>query len=152
MIMDTLGALAFAGEAPKKRYLKEAPVSRTEGLITKNMLIGILTTASAMTAMCIAFLKLPVFTGMFPDQAYFLTVFFVIIIFLGIFLSFSVRTERLFPLAGISHNPMFLFIMLAASVVQFALVEFGGSAIRCIPLESHDAAFAMGLCGIGIPD
>ena len=38
MIMDTLGALASAGEAPNPRCLREAPVPRSQGLITLPML------------------------------------------------------------------------------------------------------------------
>ena len=143
MIMDTLGALAFAGESAKRRYLRERPVSRREGLITGRMLAGILFTSAAMTALCVWFLKSPYFAARFPEKTYFLTVFFVIIIFLGIFLSFSVRTDRLFPLSGITGNPLFVVIMIAASLVQFALVEFGGAAIRCVPLSTRDAVFAM---------
>ena len=151
MIMDTLGALAFAGESAKARYLREKPVSRREGLITARMLAGILFTSGAMTALCVAFLKSPYFASRFPDRTYFLTVFFVIIIFLGIFLSFSVRTERLFPLSGITGNPLFVIIMIAASLVQFALVEFGGAAIRCVPLATRDALFAISLATAVFP-
>ncbi len=143
MIMDTLGALAFAGERAEERYLREKPISRTEGLVTGRILGALLFTSAAMTALCVTFLKAPYFTARFTDQPYFLTVFFVIIIFLGIFLSFSVRTERLFPLAGITGNPMFIIIMIAASLVQFALVEFGGTSIRCVPLTTNDAVFAI---------
>lgn len=151
MIMDTLGALAFAGESAEKRYLREKPVSRSEGLITGRILGAILFTSCTMTSLCIAFLKAPYFTSRFPDQKYFLTVFFVIIIFLGIFLSFSVRTERLFPLAGITGNPLFIVIMIAASLVQFALVEFGGAPIRCVPLTTRDAVFAILLSTLVFP-
>lgn len=151
MIMDTLGALAFAGESAEERYLREKPVSRSEGLITGRILGAILFTSCTMTSLCVTFLKAPYFTARFADQKYFLTVFFVIIIFLGIFLSFSVRTERLFPLAGITKNPLFIVIMIAASLVQFALVEFGGASIRCVPLTTQDAVFAILLSTLIFP-
>ena len=153
MIMDTLGALAFAGEAPEERYLRERPIKRSEGLITRQMLVGILMTSSFMTAVCIAFLKVPFFRNALSGKGdvYFLTVFFVIIIFLGIFLSFSVRTDRLNPLAGLSKNPTFAVIMTAASAVQFALVEFGGNAIRCVPLETPDVLRAVALASLVLP-
>lgn len=153
MIMDTLGALAFAGEAPEARYLSESPVRRSEGLITKKMLCGILMTSSFMTALCIFFLKSPFFRGVLSEKGdiYFLTVFFVIIIFLGIFLSFSVRTDRLNPLAGLGKNPTFVMIMTAASAVQFAMVEFGGSAIRCVPLSALDTVRAIVLAALVFP-
>lgn len=151
MIMDTLGALAFSGERAEQRYLLQRPVSLSEGLVTGRMLAGILLTSSVMTAFCITFLKAPFFASRFADNGYFLTVFFVIIIFLGIFLSFSVRTDRLFPLAGITGNPLFVFIMIAASIVQFALVEFGGAAIRCVPLATRDALYAMALASVVFP-
>ena len=151
MIMDTLGALAFAGEAPS--CLREAPVPRSQGLITPPMLARILLSSSFMTAVCLMFLKLPAFRSLFPDVSdlYYLTVFFVIIIFMGIFTSFCVRTDRINLLSGISKNPAFVLIMALASAVQFALVEFGGSAIRCIPLSSRDAALAVLIAASVIP-
>ena len=153
MIMDTLGALAFAGEAPNPRCLREAPVPRSQGLITPPMLARILLSSSFMTAVCLMFLKLLAFRSLFPDVSdlYYLTVFFVIIIFMGIFTSFCVRTDRINLLSGISKNPAFVLIMALASAVQFALVEFGGSAIRCIPLSSRDAALAVLIAASVIP-
>lgn len=89
-----------------------------------------------MTAVCLMFLKLPAFRSLFPDVSdlYYLTVFFVIIIFMGIFTSFCVRTDRINLLSGISKNPAFILIMALASAVQSrssssAEAQYG--AFRC---------------------
>ena len=41
--------------------------------------------------------------------------------------------------------------MTAASAVQFALVEFGGNAIRCVPLETPDVLRAVALASLVLP-
>ena len=44
MIMDTLGGLAFAGEAPLKDYMKEPPKRRDEPILNGYMVSQILIT------------------------------------------------------------------------------------------------------------
>jgi magnesium-transporting ATPase (P-type) len=89
IIMDTLGGLAFAGEAPKAHYMKEAPKRRDEPILCPYMINQILLLGSYTVALCLAFLKLPQISSHFrhaQDNIYLLTAFFALFIFSSLFL------------------------------------------------------------------
>lgn len=68
-----------------------------------------------------------------------LTIFFNVFVYLQVFNEINAR--KLKPsewnvFAGFFNNPMFLFVLVATVVVQMALTEFGGKAVKCSPLTS----------------
>lgn len=68
MIMDTLGGLAFAGEAPLKDYMKEPPKRRDEPILNGYMVNQILITGLFTVALCLFFLKSEAIRGLFQYQ------------------------------------------------------------------------------------
>ncbi len=143
LIMDTLGGLAFAGEAPLEHYLKEPPVRRREPILCRYMVNEILWLGSYTVGLCIMFLKHPSITSRFrPTQGNLclLTAFFALFIFASVFNCFNARTDRLRPLAGLSSNRAFLVIMGAVLAVQMAFVYLGGSVLRTMPLTGRELA------------
>ena len=133
IIIDTLAGLAFAGEAPQKAYMEEAPKSRREPIITKKMLGQILITGAYTVGILSVFLIFPSIRmryGFENDFVGFMTAFFTLFVFSGIFNAFNARTSRVRFLANIRRNKGFLAIMLAVSAVQILLVFFGGSMFR----------------------
>ncbi|MBQ3489852.1 MAG: calcium-translocating P-type ATPase, PMCA-type [Clostridia bacterium] len=141
IIMDTLAGLAFAGEAPQKAYMEEMPKSRKEPIITGKMLGQILITGGYTVLLLSAFLMVPTFRdfyGFENDFVGFMTAFFTLFVFCGIFNAFNARTSRIRFLANIEKNKGFLLIMLAVSVVQILLIFFGGTMFR-----THALSFAM---------
>lgn len=139
IIMDTLGGLAFSGEAPLDYYMKEAPLHRRENILSPAMLHTILFTGGYTLLLCCGFLTLPAARRAFgytTDHLSYLTCFFVLFIFCGIFNCFSVRTERLNPLSALSRNPLFALIMLFIVIVQMLMVYFGGEVFRTTPLSA----------------
>ena len=135
MIMDTLGGLAFAGEPAIRSVMKRPPIGRTEPILTREMGVRILMTASYTVALCLFFLKAPVMRTVFPgDTLRTLTILFALFVFCGIFNSFNARTERLNPLANLGRNKPFLLIMTTVAAVQLALIYFGGETFRTVPL------------------
>ena len=137
MIMDTLAGLAFAGEAPLPEYMAEAPKRRDEPVLGRYMLHQIGCMGLYTIALCIAFLKLPVFHARFgyaADPIYLLTGFFTLFILCGVCNSFNTRTYRLNLLAHLRKNPLFVVIMGAVTLVQIILVYRGGTIFRTVPL------------------
>jgi calcium-translocating P-type ATPase len=133
IIMDTLAGLAFAGEPPLREYMKERPKKRDEPIIDRTMAQQIFCMGLYTMTLCIAFLGLPYFRNLFhfsENPIYFLTAFYALFIFSGVFNSFNARTERLSPLANLRKNPLFLLIMLAVSIVQLIMIYFGGRVFR----------------------
>lgn len=139
IIMDTLAGLAFAGEPPLREYMKERPKKREEPIIDRTMAQQIFCMGLYTMTLCITFLGLPYFRNLFhfrENPIYFLTAFYALFIFSGVFNSFNARTERLNPLANLRKNPLFLLIMLAISVVQLIMIYFGGRVFRTVGLTA----------------
>jgi len=152
IIMDTLGAIAFAGEAPLREYMKEPPKKRSERIINRYMYSQIVFTGAYTVALCIAFVKLPFFLGFFRgDYRILMSAFFALFIFAGVFNSFSARTHRLNLFAYIGRNRMFMLIMIAVTVIQLSMVYFGGELFRAAALHAAEMAVVILLAATVIP-
>ena len=137
IIMDTLGGLAFAGEPALEYYMKEKPKRRDEPILTRAMLGRVAIMGAYTLGLCVAFLKLDFFKSIFygGSDLHFLTAFYALFIFLGIFNCFSARCERMWILSNISKNRPFIIIMLLISVIQILMIFFGGTLFRTTPIS-----------------
>ncbi len=140
IIMDTLGALAFASEPPLYEYMKNKPKSREENILNGKMLRKILTNGFYIVALCIWFLKSDSLCMIFLkcDEAYILSGFFAMFCFMSIFVCFLSRTNRINLFANVSRNKAFIPIMLLIAVTQIGFIYLGGEAFRSVPLKAHD--------------
>ncbi len=141
IIMDTLGGLAFAGEPPLKYYMMEKPKPRDEKILSKNMLNQVIWTGGYTLVLCVMFLSLPVFRMLFRydvSDSYFLTGFYALFVFSGIFNCFNARSERLYLLSNIGGNKGFIAIMGAIITVQILMIYFGGQIFRCTALSFRE--------------
>jgi magnesium-transporting ATPase (P-type) len=146
IIMDTLGGLAFAGEAPLLSYMSEKPKRRDEPILNGYMINQIVFLGGYTVALCLSFLLSGSFTSHFRStdgNLCLLTAFFALFIFTSVFNCFNSRTDRLLPISGIRKNKAFILIMLAVLLVQIAFVYVGGSVLRTIPLTERELAFTM---------
>ena len=137
VIMDTLGGLAFAGEAPLPSCMTEMPKRRDETILNPYMIYEIVFGGGFTVALCIAFLKMPEISGHFrgsPDRIYLLTAFFALFIFASVFNCFCARTDRISLLSGITKNRAFIGIMASILFIQILFVYLGGSVLRTAPL------------------
>jgi magnesium-transporting ATPase (P-type) len=141
LIMDTLGGLAFAGEAPLPSYMAEPPKGRDEPILNRYMISQILWLGGFTVALCLLFLKCPLLSGQFraaKDDIYLLTAFFALFIFSSVFNCFNARTDRLNLLAGLHRNKGFCLIMAAVLGVQILFVYIGGEVLRTAPLTPKE--------------
>lgn len=135
MIMDTLAGLAFAGEPPMERYMQRPPLPRDAPVLTRSMARQIGGLCLYMTALCAAFLRLPLFRQQFQwESGLFLSAFFALFVFSGLAAAFCARTERANLLSGLLRNRAFLLIILLTGLVQLGLLYFGGALFRTQPL------------------
>lgn len=155
MVMDTLAGLAFAGEAPLGEYMEESPKRRDEPIINSYMYNQILVMGLYITFLCVLFLKLPAIHDMYDHGSggneYFMTAFFAMFIFAGVFNSFNARTPRLNLLAHIRENKGFITIMIFVTIVQLLIIYFGGSVFRTSGLSFFELQFIMMLSFTVIP-
>lgn len=141
IIMDTLGGIAFAGEPPLDYYMLEKPKSREERILSKDMLHQILITGGYTLITCVLFLKVDFFASLFrydSENTYFMTGFYALFVFMGIFNCFNSRSERMSILSNISKNHMFLIIMAFIAVIQILMINFGGEIFRSAPLTFRE--------------
>lgn len=154
LIMDTLGGLAFAGEAPRRDYMREPPKKRDEKILGRKEISRVLITGSFAVMMSLCYLKLRFFRDAFgyeDDYGRFITVFFATFVFCGIFMAFNCRTTRINLASHIGKNPAFLFIMAATAAVQLLIVYFGGEVFRTTPLSARDMCFALAFAFLVVP-
>ena len=154
IIMDTLGGLAFAGEAPLPSYMTEKPKRRDEPILNPYMIYEIIFGGGFTVALCIAFLKMPELCQKFrpaPDRIYLLTAFFALFIFASVFNCFCARTDRISLLSGITKNKAFIGVMSAILFIQILFVYLGGSVLRTAPLLPRELCFTFAISVLVFP-
>lgn len=136
IIMDSLAAIAFGGEAALRRFMKEKPIAREANILSKNMIAAILSSSLYITIFSLFFLTVPSFSSLFfrSEPKVLLTVFFNLFIFLIVLNAFNVRTEKRNLLDSITLNPIFLQIILLIFVLQIFFTYIGGEVLRTVPL------------------
>ncbi len=141
MIMDTLAGLAFAGEAPFNRYMKQKPLSKNAHVLNGKMTGQILFMGGYALTVCILFLTTPFFKtrfGFYDNYPAFMTAFFALFVFLGIFSGVCARgPDTLNTFYGLSKNTTFITVFVLIFAVQLALIYFGGSVFRTTFINSQ---------------
>ena len=146
IIMDTLGGLAFAGEAPLPSYMREKPKRRDEPILNRYMINQIVFMGGFTIALCLMFLKSPSITSHFryaENNIYLLTAFFALFIFSSVFNCFNSRTDRIKIFSGISKNKSFCLIMTFVCIIQILFIYLGGSVLRTAPLTLQELLYTM---------
>lgn len=154
MIMDTLAGLAFSYETPEKAYMKEKPKTKKEPIINKYMYEEILITGSYSSIVCILFLKMPYIYSLFrvdSNDKYFLTAFFCLFVFIGIFNAFNTRTNKKNLFYKISNNKVFLIIFFLVSIIELYLIFYGGNIFRTYGLTIKELLIVLVIAGSVIP-
>lgn len=140
IIMDTLGALAFACEPPLKSYMQRGPRKSEEKILSLDMIKQIVIMASYILALSVWFLKSEKASMLLSNgsEKYLLSAFFGLFIFTGVFVCFTARTSRVNLFSSLTKNKFFILIMLGIMLVQVAFIYFGGEALRTVPLTIKD--------------
>ena len=146
MIMDTLGGLAFAGEAPMPYYMKEPPKPRDEPILTRGIAGRIAFLTIVTLGISVFFLCSDAVRRCYREsegQLCLLTAFFAFFIFAGVFNCFNARTDRASFFSGLTKNKAFILIMGAVATVQILFVYLGGTVLRTMPLTAGELAMAL---------
>ena len=154
LIMDTLGGLAFAGEAPLLSYMEEAPKRRDEPILNDYMIHQICFLGGFTIALCLAFLKLPPIMQAFRQDSqdiYLLTAFFALFIFSSVFNCFNARTDRLKITAGLTQNKAFCLVMTGVLFIQVVFIYIGGQVLRTAPLTWQELWLTAAMAALVFP-
>ena len=144
MIMDTFAGLAFSFEPSLEEYLSEKPINKKEPVISKKMYCEIITNGLYSALICIMFLKLPLIKQFVNStDKYFMTTYFALFIFLGIFNAFSCRTESINIFKNINKNRIFLFLFMFIFAVQILIIYYGGAIFGTYGISLKDLWFIL---------
>ena len=133
LVMDTLAAIAFGGEAALGKYMLERPKKRDEEILDKNMWSAIIVNGifiCAMSALMFVSEDIHCAFRSHSDDLYFYTGYFSFFIFACVFNAFNARTDGIDLLENISLNKPFLVIIALICVIQIAMTYFGGRILR----------------------
>lgn len=154
MIMDTLASLAFAYEDPSLEYMNEKPKEKKEPIINRYMYGEIIFTGIYSSLLCILFLKVPFVKDLIRydvDDKYFLTAFFTLFVFIGIFNAFNARTKKINLFDNILKNKVFVIVFLLVSIIQIYFIYYGGILFRTYGLTIKELLFCLLIAFTVIP-
>ena len=93
LVMDGLGAIMLGNEPAQERYMTEKPRRRDESIVSKQMMVQIVTMGLWLTALSFVFLKAPFFDQFFATEEQKLSAYFVLFIWSALFNGFNVRDD-----------------------------------------------------------
>lgn len=133
LIMDGLGAMALGGEPALKEYMNEKPKSRTQSIVTKDMMLQVGIMGAFMVVMSFIFLFSSDIQAMFGEAH--LTGYFAFFVLMSIWNGFVVRSENGNLIKGLEQNPLFAKVMFAIGVIVVGLVYVGGDFLGVVPMN-----------------
>lgn len=151
LIMDTLAALAFSGEAALDRYMRERPIARDAPIISRDMWASILFNGSIIAGLSIGFLTFTPVRDLFSSEEAFLTAFFAFFVFIHNFNKFNARTERSNLFEHLLGNRLFLAVVGLIFLVQVAFTYLGGDVLRTVGLTLEEWLWVLCFAVVIIP-
>ena len=166
LVMDTLAAIAFSGEAALERYMEEPPVPKDTSLITGDMWSAIMTTGLFMAAISMFFLNSDLIAWFFecdpsrcglpdsPDYApdkVLLTAFFAFFVFINNFNKFNSRTESSNLFEHLSENKNFIGVVSLIFFLQITFTYLGGDILRTVGLTFSEWIVVLLLAATIVP-
>ena len=138
LIMDTIGAFAFACEAPLSDTMKQKPKKRDDPIVSSLMISKIIYNGIFSLVLCLVFIKTKFFLDYFEYETNpikFLSGLFCLFVFAGIVNAFKSRSVRLNIFSGLGKNKFFIIIMLFVASVQLLMLVVGNSIFRTTELS-----------------
>lgn len=153
LAMDTLAAIAFGSEPALKEYMQDKPVSRTESIVSKEMLIEVIISAAYITFICLSILFAAPVKNLFGDVdvTYLKSALFATFMMAITFNGFNARTGHINPFENLGRNKNFLLVMLSIFVLQFVFVTFGGDVLNVESLSVQSWLICIVLAFLVIP-
>ena len=161
IVMDTLAAFAFSGEAALKRYMLEKPIPKGDPLITNDMWSAILIDGFYIAILSLFFLTSDFVSKLFVcDQMrcddpnanlVLLTAFFCFFVFINNFNKFNARTEGLNLFENITENKGFIIVVIIIFFLQTIFTYLGGEVLRTVGLTMEEWIYILIFAATIIP-
>ena len=144
LVMDGLGAIMLGNEPAKECYMTEKPRRRDESIVSRPMMMQIVTMGIWLTVISFVFLKVEFFNQFFANEEQKLSAYFVMFIWSALFNGFNVRDDGYHIFSGLNENTGFMNVFIAIILIQAAIVNasiipqlsFIGNMFSCIPFPA----------------
>lgn len=103
--------------------MTEKPRRRDESIVSKQMMVQIVTMGLWLTALSFVFLKAPFFDQFFATEEQKLSAYFVLFIWSALFNGFNVRDDGFAIFKGLNQNTGFMKVFIAIVVIQALIVN-----------------------------
>ena len=122
-------------------------------IVSKEMLIEIVISASYITFICLSILFLPPVRNLFGDVdvTYLKSALFATFMMAITFNGFNARTEHVNVFQNVGRNKNFVLVMLSIFAMQFIFVTFGGEVLSVEALDVRSWLICIVLAFMVIP-
>lgn len=154
LVMDTLAAIAFGGEAALSRYMLEKPKDKDDAILDKKAWSAVVVDGLFICAISLFMFLSPEVRALFRSDAgnlCFYTGYFSFFVFASIFNAFNARAEGIDLLENLAGNKQFIYVMAAIAAVQVLMTLFGGSFLGTVPLNFKEWIVVLGFAFLIIP-
>ena len=141
--------------------MSEKPRRRDESIVSRSMMVQILTMGVWLTILSFVFLKAPLFDQIFPTVGQKLSAYFVLFIWSALFNGFNVRDEGFAIFRGLNENTGFMKVFVTIVLVQALIVNAGaiplavfgwiGNMFSCVPFPVLGWCVVVALAASMIP-
>lgn len=154
LVMDTLAAIAFGGEAALNKYLLEKPIKRDEKIIDIKTWGSILTRGLFITLVSLIMFCSDHIHNLFRENQndiYFYTGYFSYFVFSCIFNAFNTRCDGIDLTEYLASNKLFIFIISLIFIIQIIMTYFGGAILRTAGLTIKEMLIVLTISLLIIP-
>jgi len=133
IIMDGPPALTLGLEPPRDHLLEKQPIKRNASIVTKDMLIKIVSNGLFIVTALLLLMKTQVLGGTDAQQSTIVFTAFVLFQLWNAFNSREFGVESIFP--NIYRNKVMVGVVFLTFLIQIIVTQYGGSVFKTVPLE-----------------
>ena len=133
IIMDGPPALTLGLEPPREHLLEKQPIKRNASIVTKDMLLKIVTNGLFIVTALLMLMKTQALGGTDAQQSTIVFTSFVLFQLWNAFNSREFGVTSIFP--NIHKNKVMLGVVFLTFLIQILVTQYGGQVFKTVPLE-----------------
>ena len=133
IIMDGPPALTLGLEPPREHLMEKQPIKRNASIVTKDMLLKIVTNGLFIVTALLMLMKTQVLGGTDVQQSTIVFTSFVLFQLWNAFNSREFGVASIFP--NIHRNKFMVGVVFLTFLIQILVTQFGGQVFKTVPLE-----------------
>ena len=133
IIMDGPPALTLGLEPPREHLLENQPIRRNASIVTKDMLLKIVTNGLFIVTALLMLMKTQALGGTEAQQSTIVFTSFVLFQLWNAFNSREFGVASIFP--NIHRNKVMVGVVFLTFLVQILVTQYGGNVFKTVPLE-----------------